>query len=369
MMKTSSPPPTKDIFFDESGFTGRALLDPAQPNFVIASTIIPDAEAEEILRRSFPRYQADEFKFQKIWGRPVYRQQLPAFCEAVGSVKGGVYIWRIDKKFSVLVKLIDYLMEPIAHSQGVDFYKDGYGYKLANYIHFGLAHMASPGLYDAVVGAYFEFANAPSEQSLDRLRFRLNLMANSADAELRWFFRAAHTGAILFHRFCDIETFRDTLEIYLTSMLSCVGYWSGQIPNRLRLRHDQSNAFFAQRGLWDAMTSQDVPEQLHPVANGPPIRFPLPVDATEPTDSKASYSIQLCDLIAGLTAKIGLLRETENGRAEFEPILNTSFAHVPMNGVAPAPDFPTSHPANLDGPDPVDQMLGIIRAGGGLSKL
>lgn len=354
----------RDVFFDESGFTGRALLDPTQPHFTIASSIITDLEAEEILRRAFPRYQADEFKFQKVWQR--YRNQIPAFCEAVGALKNRVYIWQIDKRFSVLVKMIDFLMEPIAHEAGFDFYKNAYGYKLANYIHFGLRHVAEPPLYDPVIEAYFAFANDPTPASLEVLRFRLTILANSATPELRFFFSSCLMGVDLFHHFNNIETFRDTLEVYVTSMLNAVGYWSAEVPERLNLRHDQSSAFFAQRELWQAMISPRVPDQLHPVANGPAIRFPLPVEASVPTDSRTSYGIQLCDLLAGFATKCAALRETEEGRAFFEPILSGSFGGVPINGVGPALDFPDSQPERLDGPDPVDQMLDIIRAGGGL---
>ena len=54
------------VFFDESGFTGNALLDDAQRNFVVASSVVDDAEAEKILRAAFPKYAGAEFKFKNI---------------------------------------------------------------------------------------------------------------------------------------------------------------------------------------------------------------------------------------------------------------------------------------------------------------
>jgi len=48
------------IYIDESGYTGRALLDPAQPLFCVASSLIGDEEAEEILRRAFPTFGGEE---------------------------------------------------------------------------------------------------------------------------------------------------------------------------------------------------------------------------------------------------------------------------------------------------------------------
>ena len=59
---------TRTIYCDESGFTGYNLLDPAQPVFAVASAVVDERRAEEILKHSFPRYQGPEFKFANIWG-------------------------------------------------------------------------------------------------------------------------------------------------------------------------------------------------------------------------------------------------------------------------------------------------------------
>ena len=68
--------PTRNLYFDESGFTGYNLLDPQQPVFCIASTDIGPDEAQAILRESFPRYQGQEYKFQNIWGSNRHRRGL-----------------------------------------------------------------------------------------------------------------------------------------------------------------------------------------------------------------------------------------------------------------------------------------------------
>lgn len=361
--KHRSMPPITDVYFDESGFTGAALLDPAQPHFVIASSIIDNATASGILKAAFPNYQGDEYKFKNIWDRARSRARLVEFCRLVGELSSSLFVWQIDKKFCVLVKMIDFLMEPIAHAAGYNFYADAYAYRTANYSHFGLKHIGSPELYDATVNAYYEFARDPSEKSLRRLRQRLSLMEKSAPEETRYFFSACLKGARLFHKFNNIETFKETLEIYLTSMLSSVSYWAELLPNKLRLFHDQSNAFFSQKEIWDAIISPNVPNQLHPVANGPAIHFPLPVIGTVGCDSKSRSAIQLCDIVAGLTAKYQTENQPPQIEELFREIFSTRFADVPMNGIAPGTDFPDGPPPLLTGPDPVDQILNIMRAG------
>jgi hypothetical protein len=354
-----------DIFFDESGFTGEALLDPVQPHFVIASSIIKDAAAKKLLEAAFPDYQGPEYKFRNIWSRERSRKRLVEFCGRLGEFNSSLFVWQVDKKFCVLTKMIDYLMEPLAHAAGQNFYQNAYAYKLANYVHFGLTHVGSPELYDAAVNTYYDFARDPTDASLVGMQNRLKLLENSAPEELRFFFRSCWLGATLFHKFYDIEAFKGNLEIYLTSMLKSVGHWSLKASTPLRLFHDQSNAFFAQRELWRAITSPDVPPQFHPVANGPAIPFPLPIKMSEAVDSKTSAAIQLCDIVAGLTTKFLDTTRSPDVETLFRSIHSTGFKDIPMNGIAPGEDFPDGPPGPLTDADPVDLMVAIIESGKG----
>src|SRR5689334_1941328 len=97
-----------DIFFDESGFTGTALLDPVQPYFVIASSSIDNATAGDILKRAFPDYQGGEYKFKNIWARPRSRAKIVDFCRMAGELSSSLFVWQVDKKYCVLVKMIDF---------------------------------------------------------------------------------------------------------------------------------------------------------------------------------------------------------------------------------------------------------------------
>lgn len=353
-----------NIYFDESGYTGRALLDPQQPYFVIASSTIGDPEAELILNSVFPDYKGVEFKLQRIWNKPKYQSGILQFADMAGKRSTDIYAWIVDKKFCVLQKMIDFLIEPHLHESGYDFYANSFASKYANTIYFLLNEEGSSDLYDATVLSYFKFANNPSEESLSKLCYCLEIMRNSTSHDLAIYFEQALYGALSFNKYHRMEKFRDTLEIYLTSMLSSVAHWSTHIDGELHLFHDDSNAFFKQRQIWDAITSQDVPTQFHPVANGPPIPFPLPVRSTTAVDSKRSPAVQLCDLLAGMLAKIMNATTAESDQKLARMLLNTDIKEMTQNGLAPGKNFLDAPPTTLSGADAVDQMIAIIQAGG-----
>jgi len=61
----------------------------------------------------------------------------------------------------MLTKINDFLIEPVVHESGHDFYAEGYCWKYANYIHFGFDQLAPPELYDSLVRNYQRFSRNP----------------------------------------------------------------------------------------------------------------------------------------------------------------------------------------------------------------
>ena len=91
----------RTIYCDESGFTGYNLLDPVQPVFAIASADIAEGRAAAVLRDSFPRYQAHEFKFSNIWSSK-NRAGFLRFAAHLQEFANSSFIYIADKRFAVL---------------------------------------------------------------------------------------------------------------------------------------------------------------------------------------------------------------------------------------------------------------------------
>lgn len=349
-----------DIYFDESGFTGRALLDPAQPFFCVASTTTPGDVAEEILRVAFPRFQGEEAKFQALWRRPAHRRGFIRFAEEIARRQIPLFTWVVNKRFCVFQKLIDFLIEPELHDLGYDFYAEGHAPKFCNYAFDSIHNLESQALYLSTTDVFYRLQRDPTPATLDALRTTLTRMANSVHEELRWFYGLAAQGARRFYDHHILEEFDDTAEIQLTSVLASVGYWRSRSPEEFRILHDDSRNFFSQHEIWNKVTADDVPPQLHPVANGPPLEFPLRVSETLPANSRVYPSIQFCDLVAGLMNKAH--NPGEDG-ALIREIAASGLGDFVVNGIMPYDDYPHGPPRRLQGPDAVDRLLAIIRPG------
>jgi hypothetical protein len=351
---------TKTLYFDESGFTGYNFLDPNQPIFSVASTDIPPSPAESILKTSFPDYKGEEFKFSNIWNSRQSRN-LTRFAENFKNSEGNAFIYNVDKEFCVLLKIVDFLIEPFYTNAGYNFYADGFCWKYANYIFFGLTHIDPEKLLPEIMGKYQTFSRNPTPQSLLVLRDELEKLIDRTSDETKVILCQMKKGAEYFNHFNDIENFKSTNDIQLSAMLASVAHWRQNCEEDLIVVHDNASNFSRQRNVWSKITSPTAAKHLHPLGDGSFVQYPLRVANTIAEDSKTNYSIQLCDILAGISAKHAGISLSESERELMMNIMNSGLGHIPSIGLSFQPIFPDFNPPRrLDGPDVIDMTTSII---------
>lgn len=354
----------KTLYFDESNYTGYNLLDADQPVFVITSSDIGDEEAEEILRGSFPGYKGGEFKAGRIW-KDREKRPLAKFGESISGFNGRIFSYAIDKRFAVLTKAIDFLIEPQVYYSGYDWYKNGYCWRFANMTHFALSEFAPPGLYESIVRTYQAFSRSPTENSLKVMQHALRLMANSVNGEIQSVMEQFALGAEMFHEFHDLETFHGSDELQVTTMVSLVAAWRQKFTEDFVVVHDNTANFYRRRALWEKIVGPDAPAQLHPLGDGTFVQYPLRVIRTEGVDSKTSSAVQLCDIVAGLAAKVQNPNRTDEDDRYLQPMIDAGFNKLNFNGIYFRPEFPDGPPERRNGPDAVDLMMAVMFPKGG----
>lgn len=351
---------TRTLYFDESGFTGHNLLDAAQPIFVLASSDIKGDVAREILDRSFPRYRGSEFKFSNLW-RSNHKGGLVEFGNSFKSLDHHTFIWMIDKRFCVLTKIVDFLIEPYITDTGFDFYADGFCWKYANYIHFGLTQFAPPETLDRLLNAYQSFSRNPSRDALRTLQSRLSKLADEAEHPVHVFLEQMALGANLFDRYHELRSFRRSDEVHFTSMLAAVTHWRQTFDEDFAIVHDASANFFRQQDIWERITNEHVPRQLFPLGDGTTVEYPLRVISTTAVDSRECPSVQFCDICAGLAARHFDPRIAAPNRQLLNQALEAGFSSVEYNGIRPDRLFPDQIPPRRRAePDSVERMTNIL---------
>ena len=342
------------IYFDESGYTGHDLLNPDQPSFAVASVDVEEASSRTLLQTSFPRYQAKEFKFTRILRQPNKHSNLVAFAERLAEISNNIFVYLCDKKFAAFAKAADVLIEPILHERGLNFYSGGFGRRYVNTFHHAIHQFAGASLYDAIVQWYIQFSRSPSEKELQPLRS----IAQSCPEQVKPFICMLVTGA----EFCskgDGSPLTADNDIQASCVLASLYHWRTRTNGEINIVHDASSNFFRQLPLWNLITSSDVQAATITYEEGRQSTFPLHVAQTRPGNSEDSYSLQLCDMIAGLSAHLNR-KSSAIDVGLVNAIFEAGFGLLNSDGIRPGTDFIEAPPRKLDGPDVIDQFVTAI---------
>ena len=344
------------IYFDESGYTGSDLLNADQPVFSVASTDIDESEACTILRTSFPRFQGKEFKFAKINRRPSNRAGLLSLSEQLSKMVDRILIYNCDKKFTALVKAVDVLVEPLIHERGYDFYARGYNRRFMNMFHFGLCQIASSEEYDSIVRWHDRFSHNSNDASAIR---QLSHVMDRCPDEVSSFVGVLLAGAEHFIGSQGSVAAPIDNDIQQSCVLALVNHWREHTTGAIEIVHDASSNFFGKLELWNKITSTDIKPSTVTAGDRRGIIFPLGVERTHAGDSVDSYALQLCDMIAGLSAYL-ICGKEDTDLGFRSDVMAAGFDQLRCDGIMPGSEFLEGSPERLNGSDVVDQFIAAL---------
>lgn len=282
------------LFLDESGYTGQNLLDKNQPFFTLATLNISEEEAQELKDKHFGHVQSPELKFSVLrrGGR-----HLDAVAQFIRDLKPEqVLAYSFDKKYALLRKSIDYLIEPKMHEFGFNLYNDGGHIALANLYWIQLrARGGDPSL----VCFLRPFQNAVLKENvylLSQLEYQAQLLAQCCEPFLYY---CGSTRAEQQEVFTRLQGSLP-LDLAFTGALWLMSCWRDQLGQTepLELHHDQSSNMAKQMDDWEFWMSDDRSHfQDERAAGG--VQLPVGLGSTTLTNSKTSAGIQLADVLSG----------------------------------------------------------------------
>jgi hypothetical protein len=205
------------------------------------------------------------------------------------------------KQYALTGKLVDFIMEPVAHRDGINLYKDGANVGLATMLFYILQCEGSTTLKEILshfqrlirtrnpdaLGEFRRLLRRPA--LVDVIDETLDMLRVSA-ARLKW---------------SDISTLPPrALDLSLTIGLNCIYRWSQAGASPMHVFHDASTNMAKQKDLWDAILAPSAPPAL--VGYGTEIvSFPIGVERTTFGESKNSLGLQIADVIAGAVCRWG----------------------------------------------------------------
>src|SRR5216683_7748809 len=156
------------IFLDECGFTGENLMNPDQPVFVLASHDLPEEVCAALKQQHFGGIRAHELKHMSLQKRPRQQQMVLALLRDLANrypsrVKCAV----IHKKYALLAKVVDHLIEPAAHHAGLDLYERGANLGLSNLMWLAVPVVGPPGFLDRLLESFERMMRRRTSEAYD----------------------------------------------------------------------------------------------------------------------------------------------------------------------------------------------------------
>jgi len=278
---------------DESGYTGFDLLNAEQPFQGAAAAAINDDEAARLIKEHFPRLQARELKYRALSKRPGSQPHLLALLrDLLQDYKCVAHV--CDKRFLLVLKFVDYAVEPYYHERGVNLYADGQNYTMASLLTIVGPGMLGPQPFEDLLVAFQRAMKDKTSESLKALV--------AAARRTNWPAFKEGLSPLAVHAAPEclgaIATPGVTTDIAMVVMQALISRMEIMAEGPYRVEHDESKNLATYHDLLQAFIGHtgEIELRQSDIAS---FKFPLKLTEVKQIDSKASPAVQLADVLIG----------------------------------------------------------------------
>lgn len=350
------------LYIDECGYTGEDLFNPEQPIFCLASTAFPEDKCQELKKKYFSKVKAQELKHSRLVKYPAQQEMVIDFLTDLVSETDSVKYVVVHKRFVLLTKMVDLIVEPLAHEDGIDLYKDGFNIAYSNILYYVIRSRAGEAFFLSMIKNFQQMMrdrSLPAYEAFFRPFFDRQFPKSLED--LLIFFKASHIkhGPSILDRMP-----LNSLDIAFAETFTLVSIWSSSLEGDIVLVHDKSSPMAKNKAIWERVVSPEVPEKVVGYDRRK-WHFPIRVVRTDLADSKDFAGLQIVDILAGAMTRC-MKWVVDNKPAgdlyaeKLSTFLPESFgAHL----LWPSPEF-TPEELGTTGPDaddPIQHYMELIR--------
>lgn len=291
------------VAFDEAGNTGQNLLDPNQPVFVTAGVFLSDVEIDDM--RAHLGWAEDEELHFKVLKRS--RKGIAMILRVFESpiiTDASVKAFAIHKPFMVTTKIIDMLMEELAHRHGLDLYRDGGAHATANLFHAVGPAFCGPERYREMLLGFVTMVRTGRPSAIRR--FYDGLRDMYAVCEDGTFAAGIATLIATEEIIGDVLSGRGLTDLdpAIPAFIQVAGAWDAQLRREWHVVHDESKPIaYEQDRIECFFDHPDEPRQGVGRGNHY-VELPLRATKLELRPSHEVAQIQIADVLASATAYV-----------------------------------------------------------------
>lgn len=348
------------IAFDESGNTGQNLLSSDQPIFVLASVYFDKDEADSLCN-FLKGSQGEEAHFTRLKKSKSGRQRILEFLnyDTISSEK--VIISVYHKRYMIVTKIVDLLIESMMHTPGYDLYKDGENIALSNLYYNVLPVFCGKNLFESFLLSFINMVRTKKQAQIsDFYEVTLKLKNNCSDEGFK-----EMIDLILWTKYIIRDVIPEfditILDPAIPTFCEHCGFWSYRLGQEFEIIVDESKPLrHAEHKISQMMKLE--PEGRNFGRGQRKITFPYKTRGISFVDSKDNPEIQLADIFAGATAHFLPALLEDKPIDEFKQRLRATISDdLISNVVWPGTEVSPSefHERSFDGSELVDYVSSL----------
>ena len=297
---------TQIVYLDESGFTGNDLLNKDQPFFSYAAIAIDEQASKNIINFLRQKYsiKSCELKFNLINKRKNKKQIIIDIINKVGN-KASVVCF--DKKYGLCAKFFEYIMEPCISKYNSMFYSSGFHHFITYELYNELLTNKNPAIINLIqdfaklvmennknsktkdfFNKYGNISNIPDNYDFyNLLCYWISNNKNFINSEFK-----ALSG--------DDAIDKYSLDFSYTALFTLCAEMSSRY-GEIEVIYDKSKVLEAHSSIINSFVGKTLKFPCLNFLSGKKQHIINIVKPLIAENSKFSYSIQIADLIAGIT--------------------------------------------------------------------
>ena len=355
---------TQQVAFDESGNTGGDLLNPQQPVFALASICLSCAQARQLLK-PLRTAQTQEVKFSRTRRTHAGRKSIVNLLANQALRNHCPQISIVHKRYMVVTKIVDLLVETLAHEDGLDLYKDGANIAMSNLHFYCMPVYCGEGRTKTFLRRFVDMIRLQTPQSVRKFfSFARLLYQNCRDQE----YKSALSPILLSERIVSsvlANNNKNSVDPAIPTFFQHCAWWGERLGGPFDTLHDESKPILQEKRSLERFMSQT--ENVTTIGyDRRKFQFPLRARTIAFGKSSRDSRLQVADILAGAAAQwaLGWLMEKDKRSPFWAEIDGADIAQFVRGHLWPTTDV---SPQALEtqysgGTNAVDAMAEYLRS-------
>jgi hypothetical protein len=286
-----------DIYFDESGNTGTNLLDSTQPIFALGSCDFTEKECQKLLDPLLNR-GAHEVKFVNLKRRSSGQEKIIDLLQNSLVTPRRVMFSVFNKKFVIVTKIVDDLIENTVSRFGYDLYQGAGNVALSNLLFCVIPAFCGEEEFDKLLTKYMLMAKLRDEKTINDFYHQVDHLKDICDEKghelSQEIYLLSSTKNFIEDIFRTLP--QDSNNPAIPALFALSRYWSNLYKKGFNVKHDNAKPVEEQQEILKLFS--DFRQQSIKFGYGiREFELPLRVKNIDFLDSKDEYRLQLIDVI------------------------------------------------------------------------